>query len=145
MTTELGDFPRRRQTIPRLDFCSLAQLPPTLRAPRAAPGPRTTPVAAQDLDPLQVNALLRISIIKLDIKRVIAANARDLALVPFPPRFKIRLDLISFSRLLRALRAPAPAPRARAASGTRPFLDVALLDVALLLAVVVCVGKLREK
>ena len=54
-----------------------------LWAPRAAPGPGTTPVAAQDLDPLQVDALLRISIIKLDIKRLIAPDARDLALVPF--------------------------------------------------------------
>ena len=144
-TTELGDFPRRRQTIPRLDFCSLAQLPPTLRAPRAAPGPGTTPVAAQDLDPLQVDALLRISIIKLDIKRVIAADARDLALVPLASRFKIGLDPVALARLLRALRAPAA--RARAAPRTRPLplLDVALLDVALLLAVVVCVGKMREQ
>ena len=83
MTIELGDFPRRGQTIPRLDFRPLAQLPPALRAPRAAPRPRTAPVAAQDLDPLQVDALLRITVVKLDIKRVIAADARDLALVPF--------------------------------------------------------------
>ena len=83
MTTELGDFPRRRPTIPRLDFRSLAQLPPTLRAPRAAPGPGTTPVAAQDLDPLQVDALLRIPIIKLDITGIIRADARHFSGIEF--------------------------------------------------------------
>ena len=141
MTTELGDFPRRGQTIPRLDFRPLAQLPPALRAPRAAPRPRA--VAPLDLDALQFYALLRISIFILDIIGVIRAHARHLSGVVLALSFKIRLDLISFSRLLRALRATAA--RARAASRTRPLLDVALLDVALLLAVVVCVGKLREK
>ena len=145
MTTELGDFPRRRPTIPRLDFRPLAQLPPALRAPRAAPGPRTAPVAALDFDALQFDALLRISIVKLDIKRVIAAGARDLALVPFSPRFKIGLDPVALAWLLRTLRATAAAPRARTAPRTRPLLDVALLDVALLLAVVVCANKGREK
>ena len=145
MTTELGDFPRRAQTVPRLDLRPLAQLAPALGTPRPAPGPRTTPVAAQDLDALQFYALLRIPVVKLDIKRVIAADARDLALVPFSPRFKIGLDPVALARRLRALRAAAPAPRARAAPRTRPLLDVALFDVALLLAVVVCVGKLREK
>ena len=96
-TTELGDFPRRRQTIPRLDLGPLAQLPPALRAPRAAARPRTAPVAAQDLDPFELNPLLRISIIKLDIKRVIAADARDLALVPFSTALKIRLDSIALA------------------------------------------------
>ena len=141
MTTELGDFPRRGQTIPRLDFRPLAQLPPALRAPRAAPRPRA--VAPLDLDALQFYALLRISIFILDIIGVIRAHARHLSGVVLALSFKIRLDLISFSRLLRALRATAA--RARAASRTRPLLDVALLDVALLLTVVVCVGKLREK
>ena len=141
MTTELGDFPRRGQTIPRLDFRPLAQLPPALRAPRAAPRPRA--VAPLDLDALQFYALLRISIFILDIIGAIRAHARHLSGVVLALSFKIRLDLISFSRLLRALRATAA--RARAASRTRPLLDVALLDVALLLTVVVCVGKLREK
>ena len=141
MTTELGDFPRRGQTIPRLDFRPLAQLPPALRAPRAAPRPRA--VAPLDLDALQFYALLRISIFILDIIGVIRAHARHLSGVVLALSFKIRLDLISFSRLLRALRATAA--RARAASRTRPLLDVALLDVALLLTVVVCVGKLREQ
>ena len=145
MTTELADFPRRAQTIPRLDFCPLAQLTPALRAPRAAPRARATPVAAQDLDPLQFDALLRIPIVKLDIKRIIGAHARDLALVPLASRFKIGLDSVALFRNLRALRAAAPAARARAASRTGPLLDVALLDVALLLAVVVCVGNLREQ
>jgi len=143
MTTELADFPRRAQTIPRLDFCPLAQLTPALRAPRTAPGPRPRAVAALDLDALQFYALLRISIFILDIIGVIRAHARHLSGVVLALSFKIRLDLISFSRLLRALRATAA--RARAASRTRPLLDVALLDVALLLTVVVCVGKLREK
>ena len=141
MTTELGDFPRRGQTIPRLDFRPLAQLPPALRAPRAAPRPRA--VAPLDLDALQFYALLRISIFILDIIGVIRAHARHLSGVVLALSFKIRLDLISFSRLLRALRATAA--RARAASRTGPLLDVALLDVALLLAVVVCVGKMREQ
>ena len=83
MTTELGDFPRRGQTIPRLDFRSLAQLPPTLRAPRAAPGPGTTPVAAQDLDPLQFDTLLRIPIFKLDITGIIRADARHFSGIEF--------------------------------------------------------------
>ena len=143
MTTELGDFPRRGQTIPRLDFRPLAQLPPALRAPRAAPRPRATPVAALDLDALQFYALLRISIFILDIIGVIRAHARHLSGVVLALSFKIRLDLISFSRLLRALRATAA--RARAASRTGPLLDVALLHVALLLAVIVCVGKMREQ
>ena len=35
----------------RFAFVPFANLRRALRAPRAAPGPRTTPVAAQDLDP----------------------------------------------------------------------------------------------
>jgi len=89
-------------------------------APRAAPGPGTTPVAAQDLDPLQFDTLLRIPIFELDIKRVIAADARDLALVEFSTALEVRLDLIALARLLRALRAPAPAARARAAPRPTP-------------------------
>ena len=83
MTTELGDFPHRRPTIPRLNFRPLTQLPPALRAPRATPGPRATPVAAQDLDPLQVDALLRIPIIKLDITGIIRADARHFSGIEF--------------------------------------------------------------
>ena len=84
MTTELGDFPRRRPTIPRLNFCPLAQLPPALRAPRAAARPRPRAVAPLDLDALQFYALLRISIIILDIIGIIAADARHFSGIIFP-------------------------------------------------------------
>ena len=143
MTTELGDFPRRRPTIPRLNFCPLAQLPPALRAPRAASGPRATPVAPLDLDPLQFYALFRIPIIELDIICIIRPDTCHFSGIELALSFKISLDPVALARLLRALRATAA--RARTASRTRPLLDVALLDVALLLTVVVCVGKLREK
>ena len=83
MTTELGDFPRRPQTIPSLDFRPLAQLPPALRTPRTAPGPGATPVAALDLDALQFYALLRISIVILDIIGIIGADARHFSGIEF--------------------------------------------------------------
>ena len=120
MTIELGDFPRRRPTIPRLDFRPLAQLPPALRAPRAAPGPRATPVAALDLDTLQFDALLRISIVILDIIGIIGADASHFSGIELALSFKISLDPVALARLLRALRAPAAAPRtaARAAPVT---------------------------
>ena len=143
MTTELGDFPRRRPTIPRLNFCPLAQLPPALRAPRAAPGPRTAPVAALDFDALQFDAFFLVAVVVANIAGFIGAHARNFPRIPLALSFIIRIDLIALFRNLRALRATATA--ARAASRTRPLLDVALLDVALPLAVVVCVGKLREK
>ena len=129
MTTELGDFPRRRQTIPRLDLRPLAQLPPALRAPRAAPGPRTAPVAAQDLDPLQFYALLRISILILDIIGIIGADARDLALVELAAAFIIGFDGVALARLLRR------APVVLAVRVQR--LDELLLDAGLALPVVV--------
>ena len=141
MTTELADFPRRAQTIPRLDFRPLAQLPPALRAPRAAPGPRTAPVAALDFDALQFDAFFLVAVVEGNVARLIATNARHFSGIPLALSFIIRIDLIALFRNLRALRAAA----ARAASRTRPLLDIALLDVALLLAVVVCVGKLREQ
>ena len=145
MTTELGDFPRRRPTIPRLDFRPLAQLPPALRAPRAAPGPRTAPVAALDFDALQFDAFFLVAVVEGNVARLIATNARHFSGIPLALSFIIRIDLIALFRNLRALRTAAAAPRARAASRTGPLLDVALLDVALLLAVVVCVGKMREQ
>ena len=144
MTTELGDFPRRRQTIPSLDFRPLAQLAPTPpRAPRTAPGPRPRAVTALDLDALQFYALLRVPVVKFNVVGVIAADAGHFSGIELALSFKISLDPVALARLLRALRATAA--RARTASRTRPLLDVALLDVALLLTVVVCVGKLREK
>ena len=143
MTTELADFPRWGQTIPRLDFRPLAQLPPALRAPRAAPGPRTAPVAALDFDALQFDAFFLVAVVEGNVARLIATNARHFSGIPLALSFIIRIDLIALFRNFRALRAAAAA--ARAASRTRPLLDIALLDVALLLTVVVCVGKLREK
>ena len=69
MTTELADFPRRAQTIPRLDFCPLAQLTPALRAPRTAPRPRA--VAALDLDALQFDAFFLVAVVVADITGII--------------------------------------------------------------------------
>ena len=120
MTTELGDFPRRRPTIPRLNFCPLAQLPPALRAPRAASGPRATPVAPLDLDPLQFYALFRIPIIELDIICIIRPDTCHFSGIELAFALEVRLDPVALARLLRALRAPAAAPRtaARAAPVT---------------------------
>ena len=120
MTTELADFPRRAQTIPRLDFCPLAQLPPALRAPRAASGPRATPVAPLDLDPLQFYALFRIPIIELDIICIIRPDTCHFSGIELAFALEVRFDPVALARLLRALRAPAAAPRtaARAAPVT---------------------------
>ena len=120
MTTELADFPRRAQTIPRLDFCPLAQLPPALRAPRAAPGPRTAPVAALDFDALQFYALLRVPVVKFNVVAAITSDAGHFSGIELALSFKISLDPVALARLLRALRAPAAAPRtaARAAPVT---------------------------
>ena len=120
MTTELGDFPRRGQTIPRLDFRPLAQLPPALRAPRAAPGPRPRAVTALDFDALQFYALLRVPVVKFNVVGVIAANARHFSGIELALSFKISLDPVALARLLRALRAPAAALRARPAARAAP-------------------------
>ena len=116
-------------------------------APRRTAGtgsaPGTAPAAALDLDARGLDVALLIPVVKFNVVGVIAADAGHFSGIELALSFKISLDPVALARLLRALRATAA--RARTASRTRPLLDVALLDVALLLAVVVCVGKLREK
>ena len=129
MTTELGDFPRRGQTIPRLDFRPLAQLPPALRAPRAAPRPRA--VAPLDLDALQFYALLRVPVVKFNVVAAITSDAGHFSGIELALSFKISLDPVALARLLR---------RAPVVLGIRvQGLDELLLDPRLVLAVVICV------
>jgi len=131
VTTELGDFQRRRQTIPSLDFRPLAQLAPTPpRAPRTAPGPRPRAVTALDLDALQFYALLRVPVVKFNVVGVIAADAGHFSGIELALSFKISLDPVALARLLR---------RAPVVLGIRvQRLDELLLDPRLVLAVVLC-------
>ena len=120
MTTELADFPRRAQTIPRLDFRPLAQLAPALWAPRAASRPRTTPFASLDLDAFQFDVLLGVSVVKSNVVGAIRPDTCHFSGIELALSFKISLDPVALARLLRALRAPAAAPRARAAARAAP-------------------------
>ena len=133
MTKELGDFPRRAMTIPRLNFRPLAQLAPTPpRAPRTAPGPRPRAVTALDLDALQFYALLRVPVVKFNVVGVIAADAGHFSGIELALSFKISLDPVALARLLRALRAPAAAPRAAArAAPVAPLLPRAAVGIGI--------------
>ena len=132
MTTELGDFQRRRQTIPSLDFRPLAQLAPTPPwAPRTAPGPRSRAVTAQDLDPFKLNPLLRVSVVKFNVVAAITSDAGHFSGIELALSFKISLDPVALARLLR---------RAPVVLGIRvQGLNELLLDPRLVLAVVICV------
>ena len=111
MTIELGDFPRRRPTIARLDLRPLAQLAPALWAPRAASRPRTTPFASLDLDAFQFDVLLGVSVVKSNVVGAIRPDTCHFSGIELAFALEVRLDPVALARLLRALRAPAAAPR----------------------------------
>ena len=130
MTIELGDFPRRRQTISRLDFRPLAQLAPALWAPRAASRPRTTPFASLDLDAFQFDVLLGVSVVKSNVVGAIRPDTCHFSGIELALSFKISLDPVALARLLRALRAPATAPRTAArAAPVAPLLPRAAVGI----------------
>ena len=129
MTIELGDFPRRRPTIARLDLRPLAQLAPALWAPRAASRPRTTPFASLDLDAFQFDVLLGVSVVKSNVVGAIRPDTCHFSGIELALSFKICLYLVALAGLLR---------RAPVILGVRvQGLDELFLDARLVLAIVI--------